>query len=79
MYNIFVGSADTMNKIANRPQGAVALNRKTMKWQTIDKDAKYEVRIDKVIQDDEGNNIECATLLSDLDLHSIAKEKELIM
>lgn len=42
IYPVFVGAKETMEKIALR--GARALNPKTMRFQLIDKLARYEVR-----------------------------------
>lgn len=72
MFEIFVGAKETMESIANSKRGAVALNRNTHRWQTIDKDAKYEVREPK-----EGRL--CYSLYSDKDLHKIAEDKNLII
>lgn len=75
MYEIFCGSKETMESIAKK--GAKALNPKTMKWQVINQEAQYEVREDKTIYDDDGKPHICATLLSNMDLRAIAKEKGL--
>lgn len=76
-YEVNCGSREAMEMIIAK--GKVALNPKTMKWQIIDKNAKYQIRIDKVINDSEtGNKIECCTLLSNMDLCGIAKQKGLI-
>lgn len=76
-YEINCGSREAMEMIAKK--GRTALNPKTMKWQIIDKDAKYQIRVDKVIKNSEtGEDIECCTLLSDKDLWKIAEEKGLI-
>lgn len=79
IYEVFVGSEKTMNSI--KEKGARALNLKTNKWQIIDKDAKYFIRIDKTIPDEysETGFTNCCTLLSDKDLRTIAKEKGLII
>ena len=76
-YEINCGSREVMEMIAKK--GRTALNPKTMKWQILDKDAKYQIRVDKVIKNSKtGEDIECCTLLSDKDLLKIAEEKGLI-
>lgn len=76
-FEVNCGSREAMEMIAER--GKTALNPETMKWQIIDSNAKYQIRVDKVIKDSEtGKDIECCTLLSNMDLRSIAKEKGLI-
>lgn len=79
MYEIFVGGEEAMQMMADH--GAKALNPKTMRWQIIDKNAKYIVRIDKTISDDISPTgfTNMATLLCDKDLRSIAKQKGLIL
>jgi hypothetical protein len=65
---VFCGSKDTMEKISER--GARALNPKTMKYQLIDKSAKYSVvKSGHVLYD----------LVADIDLRRIANEKGLIL
>ena len=80
MFEIYSGSENTMKIIAHRKQGAVALNPKTMRHQSIDKSAKYTIRVDKTIIDEYSptgyTNI--ATLLCDKDLRAIAGKKGLI-
>jgi hypothetical protein len=71
-YEIFCGAKDTMEDIAKR--GARALNRKTMRWQVIDKTALYEVR-----QTETKEPSTLHSLFSNLDLRQIAKEKNLII
>jgi hypothetical protein len=80
MFRVLCGSESTMKNIAERKQGAVALNPKTMRFQTVSKNAKYEVRTDKTIADEynPADYTNCAELWSDMDLVSIAKEKGLI-
>lgn len=84
MYEVFCGSEKTMLMIMER--GAKGLNPRTKKYQIIDKNAKYKVRIDNIIEADKEYQkeygekyIKCATLLSDKDLRKIAKEKGLIL
>lgn len=67
MYNVLIGSRETMETVAKR--GVKALNPKTMKWQIINKDAKYEV-----VDDGVG-----ATLKSNIDLKAEAEKKGLII
>lgn len=67
MFNILIGSKEVMEEYAK--SGVSALNPKTMKFQIINKEAKY-----KVIDDGIG-----ATLTSDIDLITEAKEKGLIL
>lgn len=76
-YEIFCGSKSTMENIAKK--GAKALNPKTMKWEVIDRNAQYSIKEDFRIIDDEGNERIGATLLSNIDLRSIVKEKGLII
>lgn len=84
MYEVFCGSEKAMNMIMKK--GAKGLNPKTNKWQLIDKNAEYKVRIDKVIPADENykktygeSHIVFASLLSNKDLRKIAEEKGLIL
>lgn len=72
MYEIFIGAKSTMESYA--ATGARGLNRKTMKYQIIDKTAKYEVRKTETKEPSE-----LYSLYSNLDLHNIAKEKNLII
>jgi hypothetical protein len=73
-FEIFCGSKETMESIANRKCGAVALNPRTMRYQTIDKAAKYEVKPTPTKEPS------CLfSLYSNLDLRAIAKEKQLIL
>lgn len=67
-YKIFCGAKETMEKIAFRH--ARGLNPKTMKWQVIDKTAKYEIVSGKGI---------IFWLTSNLNLDKIAKQKSLII
>ncbi|WP_279145954.1 MULTISPECIES: hypothetical protein [Clostridium] len=77
MFEIFCGSKEAMVSVANR--GVTGLNPKTIKWQIIDKTAKYNVREDETFKDDKGQSHICATLLSDINLKQIAEEKRLIL
>ena len=70
IYPIFCGSLNAMKMI--KEKGAKALNPKTMRFQLIDKEAKYDIRIDN-------GEIKSATLMSDRDLVKIAKTKGLIL
>jgi len=83
VFEVYIGSHDTMGKIAQR--GATGLNRKTMRYQVIDKTAKYSI-VDTCHKDcvsysdcQAKGHSPCATLYSDKDLRAIAKEKGLIM
>ena len=67
MFNIYFGEKEVMEKYAK--DGVNALNPKTMKFEIINKNAKYEV-----IDDGVG-----ATLISDIDLIAEAEEKGLIL
>jgi len=79
MFTIFVGSEETMTACANH--GVRALNPKTMRWQIVDKNVKYQVRIDKAIEDEYSPTGFCnmATLLCDKDLKAIARGKGLLL
>ena len=71
-YEIFCGSFETMSSIANKK--ARALNPKTMKWQIIDKSAKYNV-----VKNGTDYCPDYASLFSNKDLHKIAERKGLII
>ena len=76
MYEIFCGSIETMKRIAE--EGVKALNPKTMRWQIVNKNAKYEIKEDYRIPI--GDEIKIgATLLSNIDLRKEAEEKGLII
>ena len=77
MIMIRCGSIEGMELIAKR--GVKGLNRKTHKWQVVDKDAKYEVRNQHYYTNDEGEAYDTAELFVDRDLKAIAKEKDLIL
>jgi len=81
MYKIYVGSEEAMRIYATRKSGVTGLNTNTMRWHTICKNAKYEVRIDKTIKDEYSPTgfSNMATLLCDKDLRKIAEEKGLLM
>ena len=81
MFEIYVGPEAAMNAYATQKDGVTALNTKTMKWETIDKNAKYEVRFDKAIEDEYSPTgfSNMAILLCDKDLRKLAKEKGLAM
>lgn len=66
-HEIFCGSLETMQKVANR--GVRALNPRTMKWNVINKKAKYNVVSSGVL----------TSLFSDIDLCKEAKERGLII
>ena len=67
-YKVFCGSLETMKKVAER--GVRGLNSKTMRWQIVDKTAKYEVE----------KGIKCLSyLFSDKDIYKIAEQKQLII
>lgn len=77
MFKVFCGSKEAMEAIAQ--QGVKGLNPKTMKWEIIDKKAKYQViedSCDKCISKGECIS-KCATLYSDRDLRIFAKQKGL--
>ena len=78
MFEICVGSKETMQSISEN--GFRALNSKTGKWQIVDKDVVYKIRVDKTITDKESKTgfTDCATLLCNKDLRQIAKDKGLI-
>lgn len=67
LYEVYCGAFETMKEVAIK--GAKGLNSKTHKWQIIDTTAKYYIMPDGI----------GAILYSNLDLHKIAKEKELII
>lgn len=83
-YEVFCGSYEAMKMIADR--GAKALNSKTHKFQVIDKNAQYKIRIDNVLEADNNyknkygvSKIVCATLLSNKNLRKLAKKKNFII
>ena len=84
MYEVFCGSEKAMQMILKN--GARGLNPKTNKYQIIDKEAKYKVRIDEIMKADEEYEkkygekyIKLATLLCNKDLRKIAEKKGLIL
>ena len=81
MFEIYNGPEEAMIAMATRKGGVPAINTKTMRWETIEKKAKYEVRFDITIEDEYNPTgfSNMATLLCDMDLRKIAKEKVLVM
>ena len=79
MFEICCGSKETMQNIINSG-GLKALNPKTMKWQIIDTNVDYQIRVDKTIPDTESETgfTDCVTLLCNKDLYQIAKDKGLL-
>ena len=67
-YVIFCGGFATMTRISEH--GARGLNKKTNKWQIIDKNAKYIIKKRKGVLYD---------LFSNLNLPTIARQKGLII
>lgn len=66
-YEIYCGKVTTMESVAKR--GVRALNPRTMRYQLVDRRAKYLVTPDGI----------GATLCSNLDLRAIAAEQKLIL
>ena len=84
IYEVACGSYKAMQIL--KENGVKGLNPKTHKYQIIDKNAQYKIRIDKILKADaeyqkeyDEKYIKCATLLCNIDLIQIAKEKELIL
>jgi hypothetical protein len=73
MFNIYCGSKETMERVANR--GVLALNPKTHKWQHVNKNAVLKVVVTQTLETGEI----LADLVSDIDLRAEAKEKGLIL
>lgn len=77
-YPVLCGALSTMESYVRH--GVPGLNPKTMRWELIDRDALYTVRIDKKIEDSsaEGGTAVLGTLLCDRNLKAIAQQKGLI-
>lgn len=66
-YEIYCGSKETMESVKER--GVRGLNPKTMRWQIVDRAAKYKVVLDSI----------GASLFCDIDLRALAEKKNLIL
>lgn len=77
LYLVYAGSLETMQLVSKR--GVKGLNRKTRKWQVIDKDAQYTIMNVQEFVSREGEPYTTAELYADRNLHEIAKVKGLIL